>query len=74
MRAFKILLKEETKKDSWGEMPKTRIGKLAFDYKNEELDLKKGAVLYFEGDFIKEVSIDGEEYISINPTNLLCQK
>lgn len=74
MKSFKIIIKEQTKKNEWGMMPKTRIGKLTFDYKNEELDLKKGAILYFEGDYIKEVNIDGEDYISINPTNLICQK
>ena len=74
MIAFKILLKEKKQEDKWGVAPKVRIGTLAFDYKNEELDLKKGAIIYFAGDYIKEITIDGEDYISTNHTDLICQK
>lgn len=74
MKAFKILMKEEKQEDKWGVAPKVRIGKLAFDYKNEELDLKKGATIYFAGDYAKEITIDGVDYISTNPTDLICQK
>ncbi len=45
-----------------------------FDYKNEELDLKKGATIYFMGEYVKEINVEGEDYISINPTDLVCQK
>lgn len=72
MKAFKIILKEE--KDKWEQPLKPRLGTLMFDYKNDELDLKKGAKLYFMGDYVKEFNLEGIDYISINPTDLICQK
>lgn len=76
MKAFKIILKEIKSENIWNyeEVGKVRLGEVAFPYKNEEIDLKKGDVVYFMDDYIKKFSIEGKEYISTNPTNLVIQK
>lgn len=77
MKVFKILLKEiKQPQNKWNYREKGVIqsGEIAFSFKNEELDLKKGDIVYFQDDYIKKFSLEGKEYISTNPANLICQK
>lgn len=76
MKAFKILLKEIKEENIWGTNDKeeARKGEVVFDYKNEEIELKKGAIVYYDHDYVKNISVEGKQYLSINPTNLVCQK
>lgn len=76
MKAFKILLKVDKEDNKWGYEAKgeIQIGEVAFPYKNDEIELKKGDVVYFQDDYAKKLSIDGKEFISTNPTNLVALK
>lgn len=76
MKAFKIILTDKTEKNKWHyeEQNKVRVGEVMFPYKNDEIELKKGDVVYFLDDHPREFNLDGQDYISTNPTNLICQK
>ena len=79
MKAFKILLKEIKQENKWGYTEKgiVRKGVVVLPYKNEEIELKKGDIIYFQDDYVKEFNepdICKDDIISTNPTNLVCQK
>ena len=77
MKAFKIILRETKEENKWpGYIPKggIKVGEVVFPFKNEEMDLKKGDIVYFQDDYLKELILDGKEYVSTNPANLICQK
>lgn len=76
MKAFKIILKEEKVENKWGVDLKgqVKVGEVMFDYKNEDVELKKGDVVYFQDDYERKFTLNGKEYISTNPTNLICLK
>lgn len=76
MKAYKILLKESKEENKWGVETKdqVRIGEVAYAFKAEDIDLKKGDIVYFQDDYAKKLTIDGKEFISTNPSALICQK
>lgn len=76
MKIFKLLLKEIKQLDDWGMEENVKLGEVAFDFKGKtddtEFDLKKGDKLYYQHG--TECKMDGEEYILVSLTNLICQK
>ena len=76
MKAYKILLTVNKEENKWAYEKKgeVELGEVAFPYKNDEIELKKGDKVYFQDDYPKKLTIDGKEFISTNPTNLICQK
>jgi co-chaperonin GroES (HSP10) len=76
MKAYKILLKVNKEENKWDYEAKgaVQIGEVAFPYKNDDVDLKKGDIVYFQDDYSHKLNIDGKEFISTNPTNLICLK
>lgn len=77
MKAFKIILKEIKEESKWGDYQDKGVvqtGEVMFPFKAEDVELKKGDIVYFQDDYIKRFTLEGKEYISTNPTNLICLK
>ena len=80
MQAFKIILKVDKVINDYGYEDKSaiRTGTVAFpvEFKHNEtiMELNKGDVIYFQDEFARELFIDGEEYLSTNPANLVIKK
>lgn len=78
MRYFKLLLKEIKEENKWGTLDKDAIkrGKVAFSFKGKtddtEFDLKKGDEVYYQ--YGTATKLDGEEYVLVSLTSLICQK
>jgi len=78
MKCFKLLLKEIPQENAWGYQDKDaiKLGKIAFPFKGKtddyDFDLKKGDEVYFQ--YGTNVKLDGEDYILVSLTSLVCQK
>ena len=78
MKIYKLLLKEIKKENPWGYQDKDEIklGEVAFDFKGKtddtEYDLKKGDQVYYQ--YGTNGILNGEEYILVSLTSLVCQK
>jgi co-chaperonin GroES (HSP10) len=78
MRTFKLLLKEIKDENKWGVQDKDAIkrGIVAFNFKGKtddyDFDLKKGEEVYYQ--YGTQAKLDGEEYVLVSLTSLVCQK
>lgn len=76
MKVFKILIKEQKVENKWNyeDNSGVRTGKVAFDFKNDEMELKKGDTVWFQDDYARKVLLKEEEYISTDPNKIICQE
>lgn len=76
IKAYKILLKEIKEENPWGyeATGQVKVGQVMYDFKSEDVELKKNDIVYFQDDYVKKLTLDGEQLLSTNPTNLICQK
>lgn len=78
MRTFKLLLKEIPQENNWGYQDKDaiKLGKVAFPFKGKtddtEFDFKKGDEVYYQ--YGTNAKLNGEDYILVSLTSLVCQK
>lgn len=78
MRTFKLIVKQIKDESMWGTTDKDAVkrGKVAFAFKGKtddyDFDFKKGEEVYFQ--YGNRVVLDGEEYLLVSLTNLVCQK
>lgn len=78
MKTYKLLLKEVKQENKWGyeDKDEVKLGKVAFPFKGKtddtEFDLKKGEEVYYQ--YGTPAKIEGEEYILVSLTSLVCQK
>ena len=78
MKTYKLLLKEIKEDNAWGYQDKDSIkrGLVAFPFKGKtddyDFDLKKGDEVYFQ--YGTNAKLDGNEYILVSLTSLVCQK
>jgi len=79
MKVFKLLLKEVKQESEWvgyEDKDAVKLGKVAFDFKGKtddtDYDLKKGDELYYQ--YGTPAKIEGEDYILVSLTSLVCQK
>ena len=75
---FKLLLKEVKQESAWGLEDKDEIkkGLVAFAFKGKtddtDFNLKKGDEVYYQHG--TPMKFDGQEYILVSLTQLVCQK
>lgn len=81
METFKIVLKEIKEENKWGYESKelAQSGEVVarFKFKADDdtiITLSKGDIVLFKDDYPKRFKIDDVEYISTNPSNLICRK
>lgn len=78
MITYKLILKEIEDKNKWGVEDKDAVkrGTVAFPFKGKtddyEFDLKKGAEVCYQ--YGTPCKLDGEEYVLVSLTQLVCQK
>jgi len=78
MKVFKLILKEIKEENKWGIEDKdaVKLGEVAFPFKGKtddtEFDLKKGDQVYYQ--YGTNTKLDGEEYVLVSLTSLVCQK
>lgn len=78
MRTFKLLLKEIKQENKWGynDKEEVKLGKVAFSFKGKtddyDFDLKKGDEVYYQ--YGNSCKLDGEDYVLVSLTQLVCQK
>ncbi len=78
MKTFKLLLKEIKEENDWGYQDKDAVkrGKVAFPFKGKtddyDFDLKKEDEVYYQ--YSTPCKLDGEDYILVSLTSLVCQK
>lgn len=78
MKIFKLLLKEIKEENTWGVQDKDaiKLGSVVFPFKGNtddyEFDLKKGDEVYYQ--YGTNAKLDGEEYVLVSLTSLVCQK
>lgn len=74
MKVFKLLLKSNKQENNWNYEDKDEVksGVVAFPFKGEEHELKKGAEIYYQ--YGQNIKIKGEEYILVNESNIICQE
>lgn len=78
MRTFKLLLKEIKQENNWGYEDKDaiKLGTVAFPFKGKtddyDFDLKKGDEVYYQ--YGTSCKLNGEEYVLVSLTSLVCQK
>lgn len=78
MKTFKLLLKEIKEENEWGYQDKDAVkkGEVAFDFKGKtddyEFDLKVGEKVYYQ--YGTNAKLDGEDYVLVSLTSLVCQK
>lgn len=78
MKCFKLLLKELLQDTKWEGKKEDdiKLGKVAFPFKGKtddyEFDFKKGDEVYYQ--YGNKATFDGEEYILVSLTSLVCQK
>lgn len=70
----RILLNPISQENKWGDENPTEIklGKVAFDYKSENIELCAGDEVYYEQP--RTVQIGGQEYLLVREHDLICQK
>ena len=78
MKTYKLLLKEVKQENNWGYNDKDEVkkGLVAFPFKGKtddyDFDLKKGDEVYYQ--YGNPAKLDGEDYILVSLTSLVCQK
>lgn len=79
MKIYKLLLKEIKQDEKWPgyeDKEAVKIGKVAFNFKGKtddtDFDLKKGDEVYYQ--YGTPAKIDGEDYVLVSLTSLICQK
>jgi len=78
MKCFKLLLKDVEQENTWGYQDKDaiKLGKVAFPFKGKtddyDFDLKVGDEVYYQ--YGTNCKLNGEDYILVSLTSLVCQK
>ena len=78
MKTFKLILKEIKQENKWGVENKDSVkyGKVAFPFKGKtddyDFDLKKNDEVCYQ--YGTPINMDGEEYVLVSLTSLVCQK
>lgn len=79
MKIFKLLLKEIKPESEWPgyeDKDAVKLGKVAFPFKGKtddtDFDLKKGDEVYYQ--YGTTVKLEGQDYILVSLTSLVCQK
>lgn len=78
MRAFKLLLKEVKQENKWDYEPKDEIklGKVAITFTgmvdDNPVEFKKGDEIYYQHG--TKATLDGEDYILVSLTSIVCLK
>lgn len=78
MKTYKLILKAIEQENKWGISDKDEVkkGLVAFPFKGKtddyDFDLKKGEEVYYQ--YGTPAKLDGEDYILVSLTSLVCQK
>lgn len=78
MICYKLLLKEIKEENQWGYDDKeaVKLGKVAFAFKGKtddtDFDLKEGEEVYYQHG--TKCKLNGEEYVLVSLTQLVCSK
>lgn len=65
-------IKQETVWEGYEDKEAAKVGKVAFDFKGEDLEIKKGTEVYYQ--YGNKTKIDGTEFIIVSERDVLCQK
>lgn len=67
-----IEIKQETQWEGYEDKEAAKLGKVAFDFKGEDLEVKKGDEIYYQ--YGNKTKIEDKDYSIVSERDVLCLK